>query len=150
MDWNGISVHEFFSGIGGMRLAIPMPVRRCVAYDTSLIANQIYSHNFKDKACAKLVEQLKVEDVDDGSELWTMSPPCQPFTTTLGAHRRDVKDNRTKVSLLTYAPPPCRRPYPLCPLVLAAVATARQNHHAKLCLHSISSVVSFFSRGFAI
>ena len=30
----------------------------------------------------------------DGVDLWTMSPPCQPFTKTHGAHQRDVNDKR--------------------------------------------------------
>ena len=63
----------------------------------------------------KLVEQLKVKDLllassssssslllssspppsEEHFNLWTMSPPCQPFTRTRLAKQRDLSDNRT-------------------------------------------------------
>jgi tRNA (cytosine38-C5)-methyltransferase len=93
---------EFFSGIGGMRLAVRNAMKHqgallqhCQAYDISIHANRTYKHNFPDDLVStKLVEQLKPPDLNGKADLWTMSPPCQPFTTTLGAKNLDVEDKR--------------------------------------------------------
>jgi tRNA (cytosine38-C5)-methyltransferase len=100
---------EFFSGIGGMRLAVENALTQqseqdddassvsfCQAYDiASLHANQTYENNFeKDLVCSKLVEQLKSKDLDGKADLWTMSPQYQPFTATHGAKVLDIDDKR--------------------------------------------------------
>lgn len=94
-----IRMLEFFSGIGGMRCAVQAALKdtdqslaSCTAYDISLTANAVYRANFDDKVCTKLVEQLHSVPAAD---LWTMSPPCQPFTTTRLAKQLDTKDKRT-------------------------------------------------------
>ena len=96
-----LKVLEFFSGIGGMRVALKeairgsdMAIESCQAYDISLYANQTYAHNFSSssddhKPITKLVEQLKSVPAAD---LWTMSPPCQPFTSK--GNRKDSEDKR--------------------------------------------------------
>lgn len=81
----------------------------CQAYDISLHANNTYTHNFPNDpspVCTKLVEQLKPKDLDGKADLWTMSPPCQPFTTTRGSKSLDTEDKRCNgfkaiISLLT-------------------------------------------------
>eukprot|EP01035_Chromulina_nebulosa_P018022 gene18022-23663_t len=83
----GLTVYEFFSGIGGMRLALPdvvrgIPIKRIEAFDCSEVANDI--------------DGLKFSDVDGKADIWTMSPPCQPYTTTKGANRKDNLDNRSR------------------------------------------------------
>jgi tRNA (cytosine38-C5)-methyltransferase len=115
----GVSVFEFFSGIGGMRLGLPETIRNCpikevVAFDVSVVANEIYRENFDNRRqqqrqqqhCANdringtlreiLINGLKVADVDGAADVWTMSPPCQPFTTTRHAKRMDHCDNRSR------------------------------------------------------
>lgn len=107
----GLQVFEFFSGIGGMRLALPkvidrVPVRRIVAFDCSTIPNAVYKHNFHcdnplDSVKASslregLVQGLHKKDADGEADIWTLSPPCQPYTTTRGALRRDHLDNRSR------------------------------------------------------
>jgi len=138
---------EFFSGIGGMRLAIeralslnnssdvsdqhrrPSRIASCHAYEISLAANTTYQHNFhKDEihlksstsefsVNTKLVEQLCPTDRKRRNpellkfrraNLWTMSPPCQPFTTTRGGKLLDMDDKRCDgfkaiIKLLRYA-----------------------------------------------
>lgn len=82
---------------------------RCNAYEISLHANNTYSHNFTESISkknkndtpfsvqTKLIEQLKPHDIDNlGINLWTMSPPCQPFTNTKNAKQRDSDDERCK------------------------------------------------------
>lgn len=110
----GWTVFEFFSGIGGMRLGLPpmirgLPIEKICAYDISEVANKVYEHNFlsancktnnrKDELRRLAIDGLKIADVDGRSDIWTMSPPCQPFTLTKGAHQRDHKDNRSKAIL---------------------------------------------------
>eukprot|EP00597_Dinobryon_sp_UTEXLB2267_P001014 CAMPEP_0170066716 /NCGR_PEP_ID=MMETSP0019_2-20121128/6312_1 /TAXON_ID=98059 /ORGANISM="Dinobryon sp., Strain UTEXLB2267" /LENGTH=480 /DNA_ID=CAMNT_0010273881 /DNA_START=843 /DNA_END=2282 /DNA_ORIENTATION=+ len=107
----GWTMFEFFSGIGGMRLALPehvngMPIRKIVAFDINTIANQIYQHNFlspssslsplEESVCCVGIDGLKLSDVDGKADLWTLSPPCQPFTLTRGALQRDHLDHRCK------------------------------------------------------
>ena len=104
-----IRMVEFFSGIGGMRLAVTnalkqqqrqeqdsMSLELCQAYDISLYANETYKHNFNgDVAKTKLVEQLTVKQLDEmNANLWTMSPPCQPFTRTRDSKQLDLEDKR--------------------------------------------------------
>ena len=106
---------EFFSGIGGMRLgveaafdvlkkngstALEAPcIASCTAYEISLFANAAYKHNFPETPShsvkTKLVEQLKPVHLDGKADLWTMSPPCQPFSKTLLAKQRDKRDKRS-------------------------------------------------------
>ncbi len=115
-----IRMLEFFSGIGGMRISLEKALlllnkdldktnrnfvlESCRAYDISLHANNVYHHNFcsdsdsHDSVCTKLVEQLKPKDIAPlHANLWTMSPPCQPFTTSgegRGKQRLDATDKR--------------------------------------------------------
>ena len=123
---SNLRLMEFFSGIGGMRLAVEQALQEiddeegghggmvdpavpfrtsCQAYDISLHANRCYQHNFirkdgstrsqvDDKVSTKLVEQLKAVDLDGKADLWTMSPPCQPFTSTRGSKGLDMDDKR--------------------------------------------------------
>mmetsp|Transcript_29432 Transcript_29432/g.43376 ORF Transcript_29432/g.43376 Transcript_29432/m.43376 type:complete len:431 (+) Transcript_29432:27-1319(+) len=121
---DGLRMIEFFSGIGGMRYGVERALEiiqqqrqqqqspsaqfflsSCIAYEISLQANATYAHNFshdtekgKNKAFyvkTKLVEQLKPKDLDNQADLWTMSPPCQPFTTTRNAKQNGSQDKRT-------------------------------------------------------
>ena len=78
-------------------------ISRCHAYDISQYANQTYLYNHvptqdnngnnhgSTTVSTKLVEQLR--DIPK-ADLWTLSPPCQPFTTTRGAKSLDVDDAR--------------------------------------------------------
>lgn len=107
IEQDGIRMIEFFSGIGGMKYAVDnvlststSTLKSCRAFDISLHANSTYKHNVaKDEnstsSCStKLVEQLKPKDLDGKADLWTMSPPCQPFTTTRGSKSLDMDDKR--------------------------------------------------------
>lgn len=107
LDHDELSMIEFFSGIGGMRYATENALNlnhitkkkrtslQCLAYDVSLHANNAYKNNFEaTEVFTKLVEQLKPKDLDGKADLWTMSPPCQPFTKTKGAKTMDIDDKR--------------------------------------------------------
>ena len=87
----------------------------CHAYEISLNANDTYKHNFHRRhgksdnqncntsnsntsftVTTKLIEQLSTSTIAaHNANLWTMSPPCQPFTSTTNAKRLDGRDPRT-------------------------------------------------------
>ncbi|KAL7558517.1 hypothetical protein ACA910_008113 [Epithemia clementina (nom. ined.)] len=97
-----------------------MELASCHAYEIHRPANQVYRQNFvlgdshettrttttttttTHAVHTKLVEQLTLRDVGN-SDLWTLSPPCQPFTNTRFAKQRDLDDKRNKglLALLT-------------------------------------------------
>ncbi|CAM9156034.1 unnamed protein product, partial [Ectocarpus fasciculatus] len=103
-----ISVLEFFSGIGGMRLSLQgalatLPAGRATdlnnvtAFDTSELVNQCYRHCFPGDSPRQVnIESIKLSSLDGAADIWTMSPPCQPFTTTANSKRLDIDDNRNK------------------------------------------------------
>ncbi|KAL9642951.1 hypothetical protein ABK040_010644 [Willaertia magna] len=89
------------------------------AFDINENANSVYQFNFHHKPCEKdllhisvnefkkifkpiLEEREKINDCKSHNNnencknlfLWTMSPPCQPFT--LNGNRKDDQDDRTK------------------------------------------------------
>jgi len=84
------------------------------AFDINENANQLYKHLFEEEPCAKDLVHIPVEDFDrryfgkvrqvqakkkqkleeHAKILWTMSPPCQPFT--LNGNRKDSDDDRSK------------------------------------------------------
>jgi len=107
-------VLELFSGIGGWRLSIPenCSVDETVAYDSGEHCNAIYERNFPHTAVRRRnIEQLTTQELD-GFDIWLMSPPCQPFTATKDAMRRDADDKRCKalMHLSTMLPQLERKP----------------------------------------
>ncbi|PHZ16305.1 cytosine-5--methyltransferase [Rhizopus microsporus ATCC 52813] len=76
---------EFYSGIGGMHYAANLAgwdVDILKAFDINTVANEIYRHNFNPKIVGqKLIETLSTKQYEDfAADVWTMSPPCQPYT----------------------------------------------------------------------
>mmetsp|Transcript_26872 Transcript_26872/g.45083 ORF Transcript_26872/g.45083 Transcript_26872/m.45083 type:complete len:200 (-) Transcript_26872:53-652(-) len=75
---------EFYSGIGGMRYALK---RACLestvlaAFDLNNVANDVYEHNFGERPVQGNLGTMTAKKLDKyGASLWTMSPPCQPYT----------------------------------------------------------------------
>ena len=200
---------EFFSGIGGMRLAAEntlesqqqqkqqdadgccsyYTLESCKAYDISLHANLTYHHNFvwnrnnnrssnvdtgsvDDVVCTKLIEQLnpmkdlivmptkgnngKTDDHDDVVAppeeeeekekeedksivtLWTMSPPCQPFTKKPNSKHLDSNDKRCNglKSIIKYLDmlPTQQKPHYILLENVKGFATSHMLHLFKQCL----------------
>ncbi|KAJ2752872.1 hypothetical protein GGI19_003526 [Coemansia pectinata] len=78
-------VAEFYSGIGGMHFAlkgagIDSSVVR--AFDINTVANEVYKHNFPGvPVMQRNIEALPMSMFEAlRADLWTMSPPCQPYT----------------------------------------------------------------------
>jgi tRNA (cytosine38-C5)-methyltransferase len=98
-------VFEFFSGIGGMHQALSsvpgVKIKNIFPFDINPNANVTYLHNFGIKPFEITIESFSLEDYEkfccdngvEGGIIWTMSPPCQPFTR-LG-DQKDLNDGRT-------------------------------------------------------
>jgi tRNA (cytosine38-C5)-methyltransferase len=101
-------IFEFFSGIGGMHQAtydLPdFKIKNIYPFDINPNANITYQHNFGVKPFAITIEGFtledyekcikKQEDINNSKIIWTMSPPCQPFTRQ--GNEKDLNDPRTK------------------------------------------------------
>ncbi|OZJ05601.1 hypothetical protein BZG36_01481 [Bifiguratus adelaidae] len=99
LDQVMLSLLEFYSGIGGMHFAIleaGLDVEILKAFDINTTANAIYAHNFGKKTVVQRnIEALPLEYYDKlGADIWTMSPPCQPYTRT--GKKQGSKDMRAK------------------------------------------------------
>ena len=71
------------------------PFHVITAYDINEAANTTYRHNHPDtKVSTSSIVSIPTEALDGKALLWTMSPPCQPFTRA-GA-KRDNSDTRTE------------------------------------------------------
>lgn len=101
-------VFEFFSGIGGMHEALNqinnIKINQIYPFDINQNANEVYYHNFKIKPFNISIESFSLKDYENIIEsnlnnenkffiLWTMSPPCQPFTRQ--GNVKGLNDNRT-------------------------------------------------------
>ncbi len=113
---------EYSRSISDVNTPMKISLKSCTAYEISLYANQTYSLNFNEPISSfksdrrnndkshktnehkkrkdfaiytKLIEQLEPQDVHN-VDLWTMSPPCQPFTSTRHAKQLDSADERCK------------------------------------------------------
>ena len=99
-------VYEFFSGVGGMRLAFqeamlskgPLPLWRsfevdetcckayCDLYGSKYITGVKRNESWKGRRDSDELWRCSIDRLPDeafeGGDLWLMSPPCQPFTRT--------------------------------------------------------------------
>ncbi|KAJ2742955.1 hypothetical protein GGI20_004113 [Coemansia sp. BCRC 34301] len=79
-------VAEFYSGIGGMHFALKeagLADSKVVrAFDINTVANEVYRHNFPGvPVMQRNIEALPMTMFEAlRADLWTMSPPCQPYT----------------------------------------------------------------------
>jgi tRNA (cytosine38-C5)-methyltransferase len=98
----GLRLIEFFSGIGGMRLGVEQALpsgevlEACHAYEIAANANAIYLHNFPQEGDQFTLTCQQIERLESVPEadIWTLSPPCQPFTRKPGAKHLDMEDSR--------------------------------------------------------
>ncbi len=83
---------EFFCGIGGLSACLP-DAGSAAAVDINQYALEVYRLNFPHQTVCKTIESLAVDEVATWpSELWWMSPPCQPYTRR--GQGRDLDDPR--------------------------------------------------------
>ncbi|KAJ2356531.1 hypothetical protein GGF43_002010 [Coemansia sp. RSA 2618] len=94
-----LRVAEFYSGIGGMHFALKeagIDSQVVRAFDISTVANEVYKHNFADvPVMQRNIESLPMSLFEGlKADLWTMSPPCQPYTRQ--GQQRGSDDMRAK------------------------------------------------------
>ncbi|CAL1140006.1 unnamed protein product [Cladocopium goreaui] len=150
-------IYEFFSGIGGLRLAYNAAIKsgsddtgaRFRAYEVDEVCCHVYGDLYgASKVLAarreepwKNAEQEEDElwrcSIDklpdaafDGADLWLMSPPCQPFTRT--GHRRDVADPRCRALLRLVEALPCLKAPPKGLLLENVVGFQHSEAHRRL------------------
>ena len=108
-DSDTVRLVEFYSGSGMMRWALQNAVSRISphravrgvgAIDNSQVANAVYSANFPCDECGptqRNIEHLTIADLENtfgGAEVWTASPPCQPYTRKGNQkHGRDARSS---------------------------------------------------------
>ncbi|KAJ2825251.1 hypothetical protein IWW50_002935, partial [Coemansia erecta] len=94
-----LRVAEFYSGIGGMHFALKeagIDSQVVRAFDINTVANEVYKHNFADvPVMQRNIESLPMSLFEGlKADLWTMSPPCQPYTRQ--GQQRGSDDMRAK------------------------------------------------------
>ena len=100
---------EFFSGIGGWRLALGARGSIAAALDVNEAANATYALNHGEAPLPKELATWPAADLAAlRADTWLLSPPCQPFCR-MGLHR-DVEDRRSRaflhlMDLFDLAPP---------------------------------------------
>lgn len=99
---------EFYSGIGGLHYSLD---KACLslreksreisadvlkAFDINTIANAVYEHNFQRAVCPKTILSLTPAALDkmNASDIWLLSPPCQPYTRQ--GKQKDTEDPRAE------------------------------------------------------
>lgn len=93
-----LRVLELFSGMGGMHSALDLLGIDCevvAAVDINPTANLVYAFNFPQvPIVSRSIETISLKQWDKWhADLWTMSPPCQPFTRQ--GKQEDLGDRRT-------------------------------------------------------
>ena len=100
-------VFEFFSGIGGMHESLinleKIKIHKIFPFDINQNANLTYFENFSIKPFSISIESFSLNDYENLIKnnlndnnikiLWTMSPPCQPFTRQ--GNMEGLNDNRS-------------------------------------------------------
>ena len=104
-------VFEFFSGIGGMHESLNkitnIKIEKIIPFDININSNLTYKFNFNIEPKSITIESLTLENYEKIIEenyknvnnknnlfiLWTMSPPCQPFTRQ--GNKKELEDNRS-------------------------------------------------------
>lgn len=93
-----LRVLELFSGIGGMHCALDLldiNYEMIAAIDINPTANIVYATNFPNvHIINRSIETISLNQWEKWhADLWTMSPPCQPFTRQ--GKQEDLNDHRT-------------------------------------------------------
>ncbi len=107
IEQNELLVFEFFSGIGGFHHSLKNTpntyIKKIFPFDVNTVANSVYFHNFLinpniltlESFSKEYYERICSEEINECNTLmWTMSPPCQPFTSQ--GRMKDINDSRTE------------------------------------------------------
>lgn len=93
-------VLELFSGIGGMSFSLDfIPEKKVTAIEINDIANKVYNANFPNhKVMTRNITSLTANELDN-FDIWTMSPPCQPFTVQNDSQQLGLEDARSNAMI---------------------------------------------------
>ena len=90
-----LRVLELFCGLGGMAAALGEAAEVVAAIDVDRRALAVYAANHPGRTLARNLQAVHPADLEVfAADLWTMSPPCQPYTRR--GHGRDVDDPRAR------------------------------------------------------
>ncbi|CAG9463171.1 unnamed protein product [Pedinophyceae sp. YPF-701] len=94
-----LTASEFYSGIGGLHYGLKaarQDARVILSFDINDMANAVYEHNFGMKPRTVNLESVPVRLLSGGcaTDIWLMSPPCQPYTRQ--GHRKGADDERAR------------------------------------------------------
>lgn len=97
-----IRVLELFCGLGGVAAALGQAAEVVAAIDIDRRALAVYAANHPGPTVARTLDSIRPADLAAfGADLWTMSPPCQPYTRR--GHGRDLDDPRSRGLLAVLA-----------------------------------------------
>ena len=96
-----LTVLDLFSGIGGMRCGLMEALgdgatdMKCVSLDLNVFCNEVYEESFGEAPHAMDITLLSLSWFEGiAADVWTMSPPCQPYTRQ--GHMKGSLDDRAK------------------------------------------------------
>jgi len=97
-----LRVLELFCGLGGMAAALGEGAEVVAAVDVDRRALGVYAANHPGRTVARNLHAATPADLAAfGADLWTMSPPCQPYTRR--GRGRDLDDPRARGFLAVLA-----------------------------------------------
>jgi DNA (cytosine-5)-methyltransferase 1 len=95
-------VLELFCGLGGVAAALGEAAEVAGAVDVDRRALGVYAANHPGRTVARNLHAVTAADLAAfEADLWTMSPPCQPYTRR--GHGRDLDDPRARGFLAVLA-----------------------------------------------
>jgi site-specific DNA-cytosine methylase len=97
-----VRVLELFCGLGGVAVALGEAAEVAAAVDVDRRALAVYAANHPGRTVVRNLDTVSPADLAGfDADLWTMSPPCQPYTRR--GHGRDVDDLRARGFLAVLA-----------------------------------------------
>eukprot|EP00198_Chlamydomonas_reinhardtii_P013856 XP_001703193.1 DNA methyltransferase [Chlamydomonas reinhardtii] len=120
-DGGVVRILDLYSGVGCLHAALGRPgvlppgctqVQVAAAVDINTAANAVYAVEHGTEPRALDLTRVTAAQLDAlCADVWLLTPPCQPYTTTTNARRKDTADPRA-ASLLHLASvlPSMRRP----------------------------------------
>lgn len=98
----GLRVLELFCGLGGVAAALGDGAEVVGAVDVDRRALGVYAANHAGRTVVRNLDTVAPADLAGfEADLWTMSPPCQPYTRR--GHGRDLDDPRARGFLAVVA-----------------------------------------------
>ena len=86
---------ELYCGIGGVAAAVGEAAEVVAAFDVDRVGLGVYRANFPHRAEVRTLESVGADELAAlAADVWTLAPPCQPYTRR--GRGRDVDDPRAR------------------------------------------------------